>query len=67
MQSLNVYMCESLNLPVVAKYWGSVLTVNDYQVSRFFRKITSHFCETLADKRIALFGCTFKAGTPDVW
>ncbi|KAL7065530.1 hypothetical protein AAHC03_05751 [Spirometra sp. Aus1] len=61
-----VYMCESLNLPVVANYWGSVLAVNDYQVSRFFRKITAHYCETLGDKRIAIFGCTFKAGTPDV-
>uniref|UniRef100_A0A5K3EJF8 UDP-glucose 6-dehydrogenase n=1 Tax=Mesocestoides corti TaxID=53468 RepID=A0A5K3EJF8_MESCO len=61
-----VYTCESLQLPTVAAYWNSVLSVNEFQVNRFFRKITAHFCETLRGKRIAVFGCAFKKGTPEV-
>ncbi|EUB58782.1 UDP-glucose 6-dehydrogenase [Echinococcus granulosus] len=61
-----VYTCESLELPIVAAFWNAVLTVNEFQVSRFFRKITAHYCETLRDKRLALLGCAFKKGTPDV-
>ena len=50
----------------MAAYWNAVLSVNEYQVSRFFRKITAHYCETLRGKRLALLGCAFKKGTPDV-
>lgn len=66
MSLLQVYTCESLRLPDVADYWNSVLGVNEFQVSRFFRKITAHYCETLRGKRLALFGCAFKKGTPEV-
>ncbi|KAM7537023.1 hypothetical protein Aperf_G00000078461 [Anoplocephala perfoliata] len=61
-----VYTCESLDLPIVAAYWSAVLSVNEYQISRFFRKITAHYCETLRGKRLVLLGCAFKKGTPDV-
>nr|CDS29204.1 UDP glucose 6 dehydrogenase [Hymenolepis microstoma] len=61
-----VYTCESLDLPIVAAYWSSILSVNEYQISRFFRKITAHYCETLRGKKLAIFGCAFKKGTPDV-
>ncbi len=50
----------------MAAYWNSVLSVNEFQVTRFFRKITAHYCETLRGKRLALFGCAFKKGTPEV-
>ncbi|VDL57949.1 unnamed protein product [Hymenolepis diminuta] len=61
-----VYTCESLDLPVVADYWSAVLSVNEYQISRFFRKVTAHYCETLRGKKLAVLGCAFKKGTPDV-
>ncbi|VDO13438.1 unnamed protein product [Rodentolepis nana] len=61
-----VYTCESLDLPTVAAYWNSILSVNEYQISRFFRKITAHYCETLRGKKLAILGCAFKKGTPDV-
>ncbi|KAF6777564.1 hypothetical protein AHF37_02892, partial [Paragonimus kellicotti] len=60
-----VYISESLNLPEVASYWYSVLQLNEFQQSRFSRRIISKFNNTLQGKRIAIFGFTFKADTHD--
>ncbi|KAF8569148.1 hypothetical protein P879_03945 [Paragonimus westermani] len=60
-----VYISESLNLPEVASYWYSVLQLNEFQQSRFSRRIISKFNNTLQGKRIAVFGFTFKADTHD--
>lgn len=34
-----VYMCEGLNLPEVAEYWQQVISMNEYQKSRFSQKV----------------------------
>ncbi|VDP89654.1 unnamed protein product [Echinostoma caproni] len=60
-----IYISESLNLPEVASYWCSVLELNEYQQTRFARRIVSKFNNTLQDKRIAIFGFAFKANTHD--
>ncbi|CAL8090794.1 unnamed protein product [Calicophoron daubneyi] len=60
-----VYISETLNLPEVASYWYSVLQLNEYQQTRFARRIVSKFNNTLQGKRIAVFGFAFKADTHD--
>ncbi len=60
-----VYLCEYYGLPKVAKYWEQVVKINDYQSQRFVRKIVTEMFNTVAGKRIALFGFAFKADTGD--
>lgn len=60
-----VYICESYGLHEVARYWESVVTMNEYQEQRFVRAIIRAMFNTIVDKRIALFGFAFKANTSD--
>jgi len=60
-----VYICESFGLPEVAEYWENVVRINDYQEKRFVQKIIRTMFNTIADKRIAMFGFAFKANTGD--
>lgn len=60
-----VYICESLGLHEVAAYWEGVVKINEYQESRFVKKMLSSMFNTLAGKKIALFGFAFKANTGD--
>jgi UDPglucose 6-dehydrogenase len=60
-----VYLCESYGLPEVAQYWEQVLRMNEYQQARFHSRILSSLFNTVAGKRIALFGAAFKANTSD--
>ncbi len=60
-----VYLCESFGLPEVAAYWNSVVAMNDYQKRRFSSKIVHALFNTVADKRIAVFGFAFKKDTND--
>ncbi len=60
-----VYICESLGLNEVASYWEGVIKINDYQETRFVKKMLSSMFNTLAGKKIALFGFAFKANTGD--
>ena len=60
-----VYLCRHLNLPEVADYWESVVRMNDYQRLRFVRRMIRAMFNTVAGKRIALFGFAFKADTGD--
>ena len=59
------YLCEHYGLPEVAHYWNSVVDMNDYQINRFFKKILESQFNTLANKKVALFGFAFKANTGD--
>jgi UDPglucose 6-dehydrogenase len=61
-----VYLCEHYGLHEVARYWEAVVTMNQYQKQRFVRRMISVMFNTLAGKRIALFGFAFKANTDDV-
>jgi UDPglucose 6-dehydrogenase len=60
-----VYLCEHYGLPEVAKYWEQVVAMNDYQEARFTANMVTSMFNTVAGKRIALFGVAFKANTND--
>jgi UDPglucose 6-dehydrogenase len=60
-----VYLCEHYGLPEVARYWEQVVTMNEFQEARFAANMVSSMFNTVAGKRIALFGAAFKANTDD--
>jgi UDPglucose 6-dehydrogenase len=60
-----VYICHSYGLTEVADYWESVVRMNDWQQARFVRNMLANMFNTVAGKRIALFGFAFKADTGD--
>jgi len=60
-----VYICRSYGLNAVADYWESVVTINEWQQVRFVRTMLANMFNTVAGKRIALFGFAFKADTGD--
>jgi UDPglucose 6-dehydrogenase len=61
-----VYLCEHYGLKEVAEYWEQVVRMNDWQEDRFVQRIVTSMFNTVAGKRIALFGAAFKADTGDV-
>jgi UDPglucose 6-dehydrogenase len=60
-----VYLCRHYNLNEVANYWESVVKMNEYQKSRFVLNMLDAMFNTLAGKKICLFGFAFKANTGD--
>jgi len=60
-----VYISECLNLPEVAEYWNQVITFNNFQRSRFARRIVEALFNTVTDKKICLLGFAFKKNTGD--
>jgi UDPglucose 6-dehydrogenase len=60
-----VYLCRNYGLDTVADYWESVVKINDYQQERFIRNMLGAMFNTLAGKRICLWGFAFKANTGD--
>jgi len=60
-----VYLCRHEGLPEVADYFASVVRINDYQKERFVLNMLEAMFNTLAGKRICLFGFAFKANTSD--
>lgn len=61
-----VYLCEFYGLPEVAGYWEQVIKMNEYQEANFVSKMVTAMFNTVAGKRIALFGAAFKAHTSDI-
>ena len=61
-----VYMCRSHGLDEVADYWEGVIKINEYQKERLVLKMLNAMFNTLAGKRICLFGFAFKADTGDI-
>ncbi len=59
------YLCEHFGLPEVGAYWEQVVRMNEYQQRRFVDTMISAMFNTIAGKRIALFGAAFKADTAD--
>jgi UDPglucose 6-dehydrogenase len=60
-----VYLCDHFGLPEVADYWEQVIKMNEYQMANFVSKMVAAMFNTVAGKRIALFGAAFKANTSD--
>ena len=60
-----VYLCDHFGLPEVAHYWESVVKMNDWQKHRFAAKIVRSLFNTVADKKIAVFGFAVKKDTND--
>jgi UDPglucose 6-dehydrogenase len=60
-----VYLCEHFGLPEVGAYWESVVKMNDWQKRRFGARIVRSLFNSVADKKIAVFGFAFKKDTND--
>jgi len=60
-----VYLCRHYGLHEVANYWEGVVEINDYQKERLILKMLGAMFNTLAGKKICLFGFAFKADTGD--
>jgi UDPglucose 6-dehydrogenase len=60
-----VYLCEFYGLYEVAAYWEQVIKMNEYQQANFVSKMVTAMFNTVAGKRVALFGVAFKADTSD--
>lgn len=60
-----VYLCEYYQLNEVAAFWEQVVSVNDYQMERYVRRILQAMFNTLVGKKLAVFGFAFKPDTGD--
>jgi UDPglucose 6-dehydrogenase len=60
-----VYLCRKQGLKEVADYWEQVVIMNEYQRTRFVNRMVEAMFDTVADRRIAIFGFAFKADTGD--
>uniref|UniRef100_A0AC35TYB6 UDP-glucose 6-dehydrogenase n=1 Tax=Rhabditophanes sp. KR3021 TaxID=114890 RepID=A0AC35TYB6_9BILA len=60
-----VYLSKSLNLNEVADYFESIVKMNDFQKERFSHRIVRELFNTVAGKKIAIFGFAFKKDTGD--
>jgi len=61
-----VYICEQFGLLEVAAYWQSVVNMNEHVKENFTRKIIQTLFNTVSNKKIAIFGFSFKKDTGDV-
>ena len=59
------YLCHHFGLPEVAAYWESVVTMNDWQKSRFSTRIVKDLFNTVNGKHIGILGFAFKKDTND--
>ena len=60
-----VYLCGYYGLPEVAAYWESVVKIDEWQTHRVISSMLEHMFNTIAGKKIAVFGFAFKANTGD--
>lgn len=60
-----VYLCRYYGLDPQADYWNQVVAMNEHQMERFARRISSEMFNTISGKRIAVLGGAFKANTGD--
>lgn len=60
-----MYLCDHYGLGGVARYWETVVAMNEEQKQRFTERMIGAMFNTLAEKRIAVFGFAFKADTGD--
>ncbi|KAL2066022.1 hypothetical protein VTL71DRAFT_2093 [Oculimacula yallundae] len=60
-----VYLAETLGLDEVAEYWSQVHTINNWQRTRFTRRVIRCSNGTLVSKKLTILGYAFKKGTSD--
>lgn len=60
-----VYIAKSYGLHEVADYWEQVIIMNDHQKRRFAKNIVEKLFNTVAGKKVALLGWSFKKDTND--
>ena len=60
-----VYLCETFGLHTAAEYWMGVIKMNEHQQERIVSRLFKEMFNTLANKKVALFGFAFKADTGD--
>lgn len=60
-----VYICRKYGLNQVADYWMSVIEMNQYQRSRFTKKIITSLFDNVNQKILTIFGWSFKKDTND--
>ena len=60
-----VYLCRYYGLEKISSYWEQVLIVNNWQKERIASLIVEKLFGTVTNKKIALFGFSFKANTND--
>jgi UDPglucose 6-dehydrogenase len=60
-----VYLCENYGCHEAAAYWEQVVRMNQCQQRRFVSTMVSAMFNSVANKRIAIFGAAFKADTAD--
>jgi len=60
-----VYLCEYFGLTRVARYWQSVIELNDWQQERISKLITENLLGNISSKFILILGFAFKANTND--
>ena len=60
-----VYLCRYYGLNEVADYWEQVVDINIWQQKRISSLVIKSLFGTLTDKKLAIFGFSFKANTND--
>ena len=60
-----VYLCRYYGLNEVADYWEAVVKINSWQQKRISSIIVKNLFGTLANKKLSIFGFSFKADTND--
>ena len=60
-----VYLSRFYGLCEVADYWENVVMINNWQQNRISKLIIKNLFGTLSDKKLAIFGFSFKANTND--
>jgi len=61
-----VYICRMYHLYEIATYFENVIHMNHYQQQRFVDNVIRAMFNTVAGRKICIFGCAFKANTNDV-
>ena len=60
-----VYLSNYYGLNEVGEYWHQVVKINDYQKSRFVKKILESLQNRIVNSKIVLMGWSFKKNTND--
>ena len=60
-----VYLCKFYGLNEVADYWEQVVDINQWQQNRISSLVIRNLFGTLSNKKLAVFGFSFKANTND--